>query len=677
MKKSIAYIFILFSSFSFAQINSYLRKADKAVGNNKIDLAKDLYSKAYALDKNNYEANLGVGFVLCEFMCKYEEALPYLETAYSKNTNDTFPDLVVSLGKCYQHIGDYKKAKDLFSMAKVKVTQDKDEDIYNATDLKKRMEDCDYAEQNQATVYDKNLYVGNIGPVINTEMAEYVPVINERDELIFTSRRKDSENEKRSDLDGKYFENMYISKLVNGKPQSVQTYTLADPLLKTNHKKRHVSIISASRDGKTLFLYQNNKVHEVDADANKAIAEKVLSKHINMDYYQNHASISKDGKTLFFTSEDDRGKGGLDIYKSTKGSDGEWGVPENLGEVINTPLDEDAPYLSDDGQTLYFSSKGHPGFGNYDIYKSTLTNGVWTTPENMKQPVNSAGHDIFYMQSPNNGDSYFSSYRTGGYGDMDIYKITSLDKLDKECTEITNTLLTLKTTVDKAANLMSFEVTMPEKLKPVSYQWTFNRMLLTDNTAKISQNVSGLSSDSVYVKVVASCDSCAEPLILCSHIIYDKPKDDIVVKVEEESGKNPYDDKLILPYLNKAKINALGLNLIPINFDLNKTTIREEAIAIWKKNIEILSKHPELSIIIYGFADSRGSEAYNLPLSKQRAMKVKELLKSNGLKSNQIEQVIGKGESYILNKCVNGVECEDAEHEQNRRVEFILFEKKK
>ncbi len=676
MKKSIVYLFILFSSASFAQINSYLRKADKAVGNNKIDLAKDLYSKAYALDKNNYEANLGVGFVLCEFMCKYEEALPYLETAYSKNTNDTFPDLVVSLGKCYQHIGDYKKAKELFSMAKVKITLDKDEEIYNATDLKKRMDDCDYAEQNKTTVYDKNIFVGNIGPVINTEMAEYVSVINDHEELIFTSRRKDSENEKRSDLDGKYFENMYISKLENGKPQAVKTYTLADHLLKTNHKRKHISVISASGDGKQLYLYQNNKIHEVITDANGK-STKALSKNVNMDYYQNHASISKDGKTLFFTSEDERGKGGLDIYKTTKGSDGEWGLPENLGDVINTPLDEDAPYLSDDGQTLYFSSKGHPGFGNYDIYKSTLTNGMWSAPENMKQPINSAGQDIFYMQSATNGDSYFASYRTGGYGDMDIYKITSLDKLNKECTEATNSLLTLKTTVDKATNLMSFEVTMPEKLKPVSYQWTFNRNLLTDNTAKITQNASGFSSDSVYVKVVASCDSCAEPLILCSHTIYDKPKDDVVVKVEEESGKNPYDDKLNLTYLNKTKIADLGLNLIPINFDLNKTTIRDEAITIWKKNIEILSKHPELSIIIYGFADSRGSEAYNLPLSKQRALKVKELLKSNGLKAKQIEQVVGKGESYILNKCVDGVECEDAEHEQNRRVEFILFEKKK
>ncbi|MDF2451256.1 MAG: hypothetical protein K0S26_760, partial [Bacteroidota bacterium] len=89
------------------------------------------------------------------------------------------------------------------------------------------------------------------------------------------------------------------------------------------------------------------------------------------------------------------------------------------------------------------------------------------------------------------------------------------------------------------------------------------------------------------------------------------------------------------------------------------------------------NQHPELSILIYGFADSRGSEAYNIPLSKQRAQKIREYLKANGLKANRIEQVVGKGESFILNKCVNDVECTDAEHQENRRVEFILFEKKK
>jgi len=200
---------------------------------------------------------------------------------------------------------------------------------------------------------------------------------------------------------------MYISKLENGRPQAVKTYSLSNNLLKTNSKKNHISIISASNDGKTMFLFQDNKIHEVKEDINKNKSTKALSKNVNMDFYQNHASISKDGKTLLFTSEDERGVGGLDIYQSVKGLDGEWGVPENIGNMVNTPFDEDAPFLSEDGQTLYFSSKGHPGYGNYDIYKSKLVNGIWTTPENMNLPINSSGNDIFLVHTPDESNSYF------------------------------------------------------------------------------------------------------------------------------------------------------------------------------------------------------------------------------------------------------------------------------
>ena len=113
MKNIILLLFIFSSTFSSAQINSYLRKGNRAVERNKIEKAKSNFLKAYNLDKTNYEANLGVGFVLSEFMNKYEEALPYLETAISKSQKDTFPDLMFALAKCYHHNGEYVKAGNL------------------------------------------------------------------------------------------------------------------------------------------------------------------------------------------------------------------------------------------------------------------------------------------------------------------------------------------------------------------------------------------------------------------------------------------------------------------------------------------------------------------------------------------------------------------------------------
>jgi outer membrane protein OmpA-like peptidoglycan-associated protein/tetratricopeptide (TPR) repeat protein len=688
MRNVILFILIFLSFISTAQINSYIRKGSRAVEKNKLERAKQNYFKAYSLDKTSYEANLGLGFVLSEFMNKYEEALPYLETAYSKNPTDTFPDLIFSLAKCYHHKGEYQKAKDLYSKLAVKLTQDKEQDDYNIKDLDKRIEDCIYGIQhkedfankiNTGNTVDKNMYVGNLGSKVNTDMPEYVPVVTDNNELYFTSRRKDFEKEKKSKIDDKYFENIYVSKLINGRPTSVSTFSLSKETLKTKTKKKHLSIISASHDGKNMFVFQDNKIHEIKTESDNSKSTLALSKNVNMDFYQNHASISKDGKTLFFTSEDARGNGGLDIYKSIKESNGEWGVPENLGKTINTPFDEDAPFLSEDGQTLYFSSKGHPGFGNYDVYKSTLVNGKWSAPENMSQPVNSAGNDIFLIQTSNNENSYFSSYRPGGYGDMDIYKITYLNTFKKECAEKRNSLLSLDSKIiDKENFSVKFEATIPSNIKAIAYQWTFNQTKIAVDASQITQAISLTSpGDSVFVKVIAGCDTCIDPIVLCNNLIYNVPADIIPVVKVDEAGKNPYDDKLILPYLNKSQLEALGLNLTPIHFNLNKSNIREDAVAILKSNIDVLSKHPELSILIYGFADSRGKESYNLPLSKKRAQHVKDYLVSKGLNKKQIEQVNGKGEEFILNKCTEGIECTDIEHETNRRVEFIIFENKK
>ena len=678
MKNLFALFFILSVSFSSAQISKYLRKGSNALGRNQTEKAKNNYLKAYNIDKTSYEANVAMGYVLVEYFSRYEEALPYLERAYNTSPIDTFPDLLYALAKCYQHNGEFEKAYGLFNNLVVRTTKDKEEDKLYILDLKKQTEDCLFAEKNKTVIYNKNIYVGNLGSKINTNAPEYVPVINDDNQLFFTSRRKDVKKEKRSKIDDKYFENVYVTKLDNGRPQAIKIYEIPKNVLKTNTKKRHLSIISSTADSKIMYVFQKNKIYEITAGADNKKKVKALSKNVNIDFYQNHAAQSKDGKTLFFTSEDPIGYGGLDIYKAAKGADGNWGVPENLGKIINTEYDEDSPFLSDDGQTLYFSSKGHDGFGNYDIYKSSFNNGVWSTPENLGQPINSAGHDIFMIQSKTNEFGYFASYRKGGLGDMDIYKITYLDKFNKECTEKRSSLLSINPSlIDKESFSVKFETSMPNNLNAIAYQWTFNKEKLPMDASQITQSISLTSpGDSVFIKVIAGCDTCIEPIVLCNNLVYKLPAEVMPIVTIDEPGKNPYDDKLILSYLNKSKIAALGLNVTPIYFNLNKSNINEDAISILNTNIDVLSKHPELSILIYGFADSRGKESYNLPLSKKRADQVKKYLISKGLKANQIEQINGKGEDFILNKCAEGVACEDSEHEINRRVEFIIFERK-
>ncbi|MDQ1296827.1 MAG: Tetratricopeptide repeat protein, partial [Bacteroidota bacterium] len=149
-----------------------------------------------------------------------------------------------------------------------------------------------------------------------------------------------------------------------------------------------------------------------------------LNDNINTKYWESHAAISHDNQKLYFTSNRKGSLGGLDIYVSEKDTAGNWGPPSNLGPDINTPYNEETPFLSKDDKTLYFSSKGHFNMGGYDIFYSTiLNNGKWSVPLNVGYPVNSTDDDIFFKPVNQGYIGYFAKYTPDGYGDQDIYRI--------------------------------------------------------------------------------------------------------------------------------------------------------------------------------------------------------------------------------------------------------------
>lgn len=150
-----------------------------------------------------------------------------------------------------------------------------------------------------------------------------------------------------------------------------------------------------------------------------------LKKEINTKYWEAHGFITEDGSTLIFASDRPGGFGGLDLYISKLGADGEWGIPVNLGPEINTPFNEDRPFLINGGKTLFFASQGHHNMGGYDIFRSQIQyNDLWGTPENLGYPVNTPDDNIFFCPADNGKAGYISLYgRDGGSGKADIYRI--------------------------------------------------------------------------------------------------------------------------------------------------------------------------------------------------------------------------------------------------------------
>jgi hypothetical protein len=425
MFKKFIFIFIFLSQLqSFSQININIWRAGKNVDKNNIKKAKKLYAKVLKNHPESYRANLGMGLLLSETLEDYSAAIPYLEKVIVKQKKDTVADLIYALSKCYQFNGQFSKALlFLNKLDNVKAFEDDNKEFKN--DLKKRKIDCNYSLKNYETNKSSKsgkISVESLGNTINTEAPEYVPVFNQNNELIYTSKRRVDKKVNLNIGEAKYGESMFIAKYNNGKFEEVKSYSpLSNTNLNSIYGKNNESVISVTGDGKKIFVYRDGQIYETTVDELDKTKPKQLSKSINNYTYKSHAFLSKDGNTLFFTSDSKKGLGGNDIYKTTKIKEGQWTQPENLGAVINTSYDEDAPYLSEDGLTLYFSSKGHEGFGGFDIYKTKFENGKWTTPENLGQPINSTGNDIFYIEHL--GSGYYSSNRVGGFGDMDIFKI--------------------------------------------------------------------------------------------------------------------------------------------------------------------------------------------------------------------------------------------------------------
>jgi hypothetical protein len=159
----------------------------------------------------------------------------------------------------------------------------------------------------------------------------------------------------------------------------------------------------------------------------KWTAIKKLNDNINTKYWESHASVSYDGKTLYFTSNRKGGYGGLDIYSSTRAdvNQDNWEKPVNLGPDINTPFNEETPFISPDGKTLYFSSYGHFNMGGYDIfYSNLLENGKWSVPLNMGYPINTTDDDLFYVPVQDGNFAYVCRYYPEeNYGKTDIYRV--------------------------------------------------------------------------------------------------------------------------------------------------------------------------------------------------------------------------------------------------------------
>jgi hypothetical protein len=251
----------------------------------------------------------------------------------------------------------------------------------------------------------------NLGEPINERFEESNPVVSGDESVIAFTRKL------------QFYDAVFCSRKVNGKWSEPENLTEAFGVDGNSYTT------GLSYNGDELFVYRSDNF-----DGNLYVSKfknntwsklQKLNSNINTKYWESHASVSKDDKTLYFTSNRAGGYGGLDIYKSERTRNGDWGPALNLGPVINSKYNEESPVITSDGNTLYFSSMGHYNMGGYDIFYSTrYDNGQWSKPINAGYPLNTCGDDVFFTPVGEGAFAYYARYnKDDSYGLMDIYKL--------------------------------------------------------------------------------------------------------------------------------------------------------------------------------------------------------------------------------------------------------------
>ncbi|MGE0566947.1 MAG: hypothetical protein AB7O73_03280 [Bacteroidia bacterium] len=336
------------------------------------------------------------------------------------------PEPYFYLGKAYHKNGKYDEAIKELEYFIQNNRNKKKEEIELQTEAQKILGHCKAAKillENKVIADFKNL-----GSPINTDEDEYTPCITADESMIvYTYRGKQSlggklDNQLQPDsISGTFKEDVYYSV-----KQGDSTWSEPQSIMSINTKGNDAAI-SLSQDGRYLFLYQSDAKNPGDIYMSVLTGTTFskperLNDNINSDYWEGSCSISADGQFLYFTSERPGGYGGRDIWASVRINE-DWGPPINLGQTINSELDEDDPFIHPDGITLFFSSQGHNSIGGYDIMYSILKENNWTEPKNMGIPLNTTEDDRFYVINSSGSKGYFSSNRAdvGGRGRQDIY----------------------------------------------------------------------------------------------------------------------------------------------------------------------------------------------------------------------------------------------------------------
>ena len=652
----------------FKDARFFLKEGDKIFEEGNMsyaNLALPFYEKAYAFNPNSADLNYKLGVCYLYSPVK-RKCLEYFEKSYALNPAYDSYNIEYLLARGYHLNEKWDLAikayeKQLVVLRNEGATNEEFEVI------RKNLEE---AQNGKALSSEKvRVWIDNLGPSINSEAPEYAPLISTDESiLIITARRENTVGGLKDAMDNLPYEDLYISHNKAG------NWTPLQNMGEDVNSSGHDASSGLSPDGKMLFVFRGTAKGGGDVFMSEVEQEewskpRALGKYINTNAHESAVALSYDGNELYFVSEKEGGIGGKDIYVSRWNAQKEdWNEAQNLGAVVNSQYDEDGVFLHPDGNTLYFSSKGHNSMGGNDIFYSEKVNGQWTKPKNIGYPINTPDDDVFFVVAADGRTAYYSSIRDEGYGEKDIYRITFLGPEKEPVLNTEDQLLV-------GSDEKNLDVALQPEVKVRTSRMVLLKGLVIDD--KSSQPVSAAIDliDNNTSEVLATFKS-------------NEVSGDYLVSLPagRNYGLNVNADGYLFNSMNfnlpdtavfkeiykvvRLKKIKIGESIVLRNifFDYNQFTVRSESEAELARLYELLSENPTIKVEISGHTDDVGGDTYNQKLSQDRAKAVVDHLVAKGIPAERLLYA-GYGESQPLarNDTPEG-------RQENRRTEFKIIE---
>ena len=575
------------------------------------------------------------------FNADFVKAAKWYEALFLMNKNQD-PEYLYRYSQTLKSVGEYDKASkmlDQFSKA-------------TGNDLRAKLYEKhkNYLEEIKANSGRFNI----VDAGVNSEYSDYGSSFL-GDKLVFASARDTGGVSKNVfKWNNQSFTNLYASKI--GSDDNLEAPKRFGNKI---NSKFHEATPVFTKDGKTLYFTRNNFLDGKRGKDSKSVTLLKMYKStlvdgqwtnitelpFNSDYYSvAHPALSLDEKTLYFASDMPGTLGQSDLFKVTINTNGTYSTPENLGAKINTEGRETFPAISAENE-LYFASDGRPGLGGLDIYVTRLDqNQNIGEIQNIGAPANSPKDDFAFIIDSETRKGFFTSNRDGGKGFDDIYKFTETKKLICE----QNLVGVIK---DKETGEILTEV----KVSLLDENFQILKESTTDDLGQYRFEV--VCGKTYYVRVEKKN--------------YETGEKGIAITNKSNISRLDFEFEKRIKPIGLGTDLAKTLNIPIIYFDLDKSSIRKDAAYELEKIIVVMNDFPKLKINIRSHTDSRQTAKYNNILSERRAKSTRDWLIKRGVDANRLTAK-GYGESQLVNHCADGVKCSEAEHQENRRSEFVI-----